>query len=580
MLKGFNSGDISYETLEKEKENIEQQALERFLEEKSEEKNKQLPKEGMLFNSRDSIAMERILGKNDLFPISYLQIGLNISKSVCRISIRDSRGVVVGYGTGFLVSPNIILTNNHVINSYEVASNSIAEFNYQDDENFMPCPTYNFKLNPQTFFITDVKLDFTLVALNENITNQKHLTDFSYLKMSQKEGTILPEEYVSIIQHPKGGPKSVTLRENKVSGLKENFIHYLTDTEPGSSGSPVFNDQWTLVALHHSGVPNPEIKDEWIANEGILISAIVNYLAKKYSSLKEDEQAIIKEIVPDIELPKENNTTPNGDDDEPLGYNPLFLGKDYEVPLPRLSKEMEKDTAKTEDGSYILDYMHFSIVMKKSRGLAYFTAVNIDGTDEVKIKRSADNWKFDPRISRDYQYGDEVYTGNELDRGHLVRRTDPNWGKNAIKANEDTFYFTNSTPQHKNLNQKTWVELENYIFRNAVLNQFKISVFTGPVFREDDMIYRQKYQIPAEFWKVVVMLKEDGNISATAYLQTQKNMIENLEFAYGEYKTYQVPVRNIEKLTGLDFGNLSNFDPMANIEATGIVITGPESIKF
>ena len=453
MLKGFNSEDISFEILEKEKENIEQQALERFLEEKSEEENKQIPKENMLFNSKDSIAMERILGKNDLFPISYLQIGLNNSKSVCRISIRDSRGVVVGYGTGFLVAPNIILTNNHVINSYQVASNSTAEFNYQDDENFMPCTTYNFRLNPQTFFITDVKLDFTLVAVNENVTNEKHLKDFGFLKMSQKEGTILPEEYVSIIQHPKGGPKSVTLRENKVSRIKDGFIHYLTDTEPGSSGSPVFNDQWNLVALHHSGVPDPEKKDEWVANEGILIFEIVNYLAKKYSSLNENEQAIIKEIVPNIELPKENNN--NTVESEALGYNPLFLGKDYEVPLPTLSKEMEKDTAKTENGSYVLDYMHFSIVMKKSRGLAYFTAVNIDGANGVKIKRSADNWKFDPRISREYQYGEEVYTGNELDRGHLVRRTDPNWGENALKANEDTFHFTNSTPQHKNLNQKT-----------------------------------------------------------------------------------------------------------------------------
>lgn len=579
MLKGINLGDISSEILEKEKENIEKQALERFLEEKSEEENKQVSKENMLFTSKDSIAFERILGKNDLFPISYLQIGLNLSKAICRISIRDSRGVTIGYGTGFLVSPNIILTNNHVINSYQVASNSIAEFNYQDDENFMPCPSYNFRLNPETFFITDEKLDFTLVAVNENVTNQQHLKDFGYLKMSQKQGTILPEEYVSIIQHPKGGPKSVTLRENKVSRIKESFIHYLTDTEPGSSGSPVFNDQWDLVALHHSGVPNPNQKDEWIANEGILIFAIVNYLAKKYSSLNEKEQTIIKEIVPNIELPKENNI-PSDTEDEPLGYNPLFLGEDYEIPLPKLSKEMEKDAARTEDGNYVLDYMHFSIVMKKSRGLAYFTAVNIDGTDEVKIKRTADNWKFDPRISSNYQYGEEVYTNNELDRGHLVRRTDPNWGKNAMKANEDTFHFTNSTPQHKNLNQKTWVELEDYIFRNAVLNQFKVSVFTGPVFREDDMIYRQKYQIPAEFWKVVVMVKQDGEISATAYLQTQKNMIENLEFAYGEYKTYQVPVRNIEKLTGLDFGNLSKFDPMANIEATGAVITGPESIRF
>ncbi|HEY4533843.1 MAG TPA: DNA/RNA non-specific endonuclease, partial [Fusobacterium sp.] len=152
--------------------------------------------------------------------------------------------------------------------------------------------------------------------------------------------------------------------------------------------------------------------------------------------------------------------------------------------------------------------------------------------------------------------------------------------KNAIKANEDTFYFTNSTPQHKNLNQKTWLELEDYIFRNAVNNKLKISVFSGPVFRDDDMIYRQKYKIPAEFWKVVVMVKENGELSATAYLQTQKNMIVNLEFAYGEYKTYQVPVSNIEKLTGLDFGTLSKFDPLANIECAGFVIMEAENIRL
>ena len=73
MLKGFNSGDISHEILENEKERINQKALERFLEEKSEEENKQVSTKGMLFNSKDSTAMERILGKNDLFPISYLQ---------------------------------------------------------------------------------------------------------------------------------------------------------------------------------------------------------------------------------------------------------------------------------------------------------------------------------------------------------------------------------------------------------------------------------------------------------------------------------------------------------------------------
>ena len=77
-------------------------------------------------------------------------------------------------------------------------------------------------------------------------------------------------------------------------------------------------------------------------------------------------------------------------------------------------------------------------------------------------------------------------------------------------------------------------------------------MFTGPVFRVDDIVYRG-VQIPAEFWKIAVIVKKDGNLSATAYLQTQKNLIENLEFAYGEYKTYQVPISKIEAITGLDF---------------------------
>lgn len=567
------------------KKKLEEQALERFLDFQAE--SHCAPKDSPMLCSRkntlesqDSIAIERILGKNDLFPISYLQTGLNISKAICRISICDNRSSVIGYGTGFLLSSDIIMTNNHVLDSQGTAMNSIAEFNYQNDENSVPCTTYCFRLDPERLFITDENLDFTLVAVNNNRSDGKDINDFGCLALIPQEAVILEDEYVSIIQHPKGGPKSVTLRENKVSRIKDSFIHYLTDTEPGSSGSPVFNDQWVLVALHHAGVPSPDNKSEWVANEGIRISYIIKNIAGRYNFLNEEEQKLIQKILPDIKSEIRDNNIGQEPCSDEIGYNKSFLGEDYEVPLPSLSESMIEDTAKMQDGNYVLDYVHFSLVMKHSRGLAYFTAVNIDGKNYVKIPRGKDAWRFDSRIDENSQYGNEVYAANDLDKGHLVRRMDPNWGEYAQQANDDTFHYTNSAPQHKNLNQKIWLELEDYILQNAKAENLKVNVFTGPVFRDDDMIYRKKYQIPAEFWKVAIIVKEDGQLSATAYLQTQKNMIDNMEFAYGEYKTYQVPVATIEKITGLDFADLSNFDPIAAIETTGIVITDPTNIRF
>lgn len=591
---------ITKELLAKRRKQIETLALKRFLA-SSERKQPVFQKNRMLLSRKaalknyDSIAMERILGKSDLFPIAYLQTGLTAGQAVCRISIRDTRGSVIGYGTGFLVSSGIIMTNNHVLPSQGVALTSVAEFNYQDDENFMPCPTYNFRLDPESLFITDKELDFTLVGIKENASLKKDIGAFGFLKLNPGTAGITEGEYVSIIQHPKGGPKAVTLRENKVSDMKEAFIHYLTDTEPGSSGSPVFNDQWELVALHHSGVPHPEKKNEWIANEGIRISAIVTFLTEKYAAFSPGEQKLIRSILPDVQFPDSSGDNNSGDSESgkkreeeerdggnagKKGYDALFLGKKYKVPLPSLSEAMEKDTARMKNGGYVLDYVHFSVVMKRSRGLAYFTAVNIDGKHYVKIPRGIDSWRFDPRIEEKYQYGEEVYAENDLDKGHLVRRMDPNWGEDAQKANDDTFYYTNSAPQHKELNQKIWLELEDYILQNAKSESLRVSVFTGPVFRDDDKVYRRKYKIPAEFWKVAVIVKEDGKLSATAYLQSQKNVVENLEFAYGAYKTYQVPIAVIEQLTGLDFGKLSRFDPIAAIESGGIVIDSPESLRL
>ncbi|CUH95832.1 hypothetical protein P22_1917 [Propionispora sp. 2/2-37] len=263
------------------------------------------------------------------------------------------------------------------------------------------------------------------------------------------------------------------------------------------------------------------------------------------------------------------------------GYDSRFLGKNFEVPFPKLRADLKQDVAPLKNGGTILHYTHFSIMMSKSRCLAFYTAVNVDGSQLVDVEREKDRWYFDPRIDQKYQYGPELYNDNDIDRGHLVRRRDPAWGSAAAKANVDTFHFTNCSPQHKSLNQKTWLELEDYILENARNRHLKVSVFTGPVFRSDDILYREKFQIPAEFWKVAVMVKENGQLSATAYLQTQKQLIVSLQFAYGKYKTYQVPISKIEALTGLNFNKLQTCDPLYRAEnSIGHVIETADDIRL
>jgi endonuclease G, mitochondrial len=246
------------------------------------------------------------------------------------------------------------------------------------------------------------------------------------------------------------------------------------------------------------------------------------------------------------------------------GYDANFLEKN--IPLPSIPANLLDDVVKLKNSNNEeLKYTNFSAVMSKSRGLAFYTAVNIDGSKLQQLERKNDVWYYDPRIEREFQYGPELYTNNDLDRGHLVRRLDPVWGPNFKDANEDTFHFSNCSPQHKNLNQKTWLDLEDYILRNADVYDLKVNVFTGPIFNQNDLIYRSKYLIPSEFWKVVTIVKNDNNhsISSSAYLQTQKQLIEDLKFLFGEYKTYQVQIAKIESLTGLNFGNLRNFDPLS-----------------
>ncbi len=231
--------------------------------------------------ARDERIFERTLGASDLMPVSYLESGLEVARSVGRIVIRNGGGQVEGYGTGFLVSPRLLLTNNHVLSSAQEAAASTVELNYQPhlgDSALTPVP---FPLDPNQFFVTDTDLDYSLVAVRDPSLDGPSLSAYDWIPLIDDEGKIVLGEYVSIIQHPNGEPKQLAVRENQLVDVLADFLHYRTDTEPGSSGSPVFNDQWEVVALHHSGVPQYDPQGnfvKWVANEGVRITRILRHL--------------------------------------------------------------------------------------------------------------------------------------------------------------------------------------------------------------------------------------------------------------------------------------------------------------
>lgn len=235
--------------------------------------------------------LERILAENELLAIRYLLRGALVSRTVGRVVVRSGAGVR-GFGTGFMVSPRLMMTNNHVLSSAASAGGSAIQFNFFEPVPGRPTSAIEFALLPDELFLTHPGLDYSLVAVAPR-TGSVELATRGWIPLIEASGKAVVGERVNIIQHPGGEPQQVAVHQNTILDVVDDFLHYSTDTERGSSGSPVLNDQWEVAALHHSGVParrdgrilldddtfwdgsdRDRERIKWIANEGVRISRI------------------------------------------------------------------------------------------------------------------------------------------------------------------------------------------------------------------------------------------------------------------------------------------------------------------
>jgi len=257
-------------------------------------------------------ALERIFRNADFLPGWWLTTGASRADSVARLTTS------VEMGTGFLVSPWLLMTNHHVLDSAEIAGGTTAWFRYVEDEQGASTPR-KVALQPERCFVTSApdELDFTVVAVAP-VDDKPPGDTFGYIPLHGGVGKIVKGQAVNVIQHPQGRHREVTIRNNTFSGPvvdaqgveNPNYLLYDADTEPGSSGAPLLSDEWELIGLHHASeqrrnaqgqfvdldgnladASTPESKRVWVANRGIRISAIVKDLSSRTIDARDGTEA-------------------------------------------------------------------------------------------------------------------------------------------------------------------------------------------------------------------------------------------------------------------------------------------------
>ena len=551
----------------------------------------------------DLFFQERIIGKSNLEQVNFLSRGQRAARTVGRISVFSQHDIPIGTGSGFLVGSSLLLTNHHVLKTLQQAdSGSYVLFDYEYDADNRLKTTERFDLSSDLFF-TDKDLDFTFVAVAKTGSRGTDIREFGAMRLIEKSGKALKGEPVSILQHPGGLPKQIAIRDSTVVGRKGDFIYYFADTNSGSSGSPVVNDQWFPVALHHRSVPNYFEPCKYVANRGIRISSIYTKLSTAANAGDKMAERIIERLEQPVKPPSQTTVIAGNSYshhvtealvepfhelpyDNRKGYDQDFLGSRVPMPMVIDPDAIAAPRIDTTSPKFLLKYEHFSLVMHKERRLAIFTAANVDASTARKKPEAGKNysrkalgglrdndrekWFMDPRISSAHQLPDKFFQKDRqsFDKGHIVMRAEVAWGDSydeLRRANGDTYHTTNCSPQVADFNraafgfQGLWGQLENIVL--AAAKSEKLCVFAGPILSEGDTEFRGKgldgnilVKIPSAYWKVIYATTDNG-IESFAFILEQDLLAvdfgqDELDLS-GDWVTRRTTTDEIETKSGI-----------------------------
>ena len=212
-----------------------------------------------------------VAGQPTFVDISFLAVGLARARGVCRL-VTGFPGNAGGSGTAFRVGHRYLLTNHHVLFNWDDNSRKAmsvqAWFNYETDETGRLRPMRQIDCDPDSI-VGERDEDWALIATSTPIPDEFPILPLTGARVPR------PDDRVNIIQHPQGQPKKIAFQHNLIRHVDQWKIQYWTDTDRGSSGSPVFDEDWAVVALHHYSVEAPKSDRIGVRNQGRRIDRVV-----------------------------------------------------------------------------------------------------------------------------------------------------------------------------------------------------------------------------------------------------------------------------------------------------------------